>query len=86
MVAWLAMFLLAIQIGYSFDLYWLLKRDFEILVVALAGLGITLVAIFRRSSASNQDKVMVGVVSLLAFFIFSFIGGLYVSCANGNCL
>jgi hypothetical protein len=85
-VAWLAMFLLAIQIGYSFDLYWLLKRDFEILVGALAGLGITLVAIFRRSSASNQDKVMVGVVSLMAFFIFSFIGGLYVSCANGNCL
>ena len=85
-MAWLAMFLLAIQIGYSFDLYWLLKRDFEILVVALAGLGITLLAIFRRSSASNEDKVMVGVVSLMAFFIFSFIGGLYVSCANGNCL
>jgi hypothetical protein len=84
--AWLALSLLAIQIGYSFDLYWLLTRDFEILVVALAGLGITLLAIFWKSSASHQDKVMIGVVSLMAFYVFSFIGGMYVSCANGNCL
>jgi len=85
-VAWLSLFLLSIQIGYSFDLYWLLRRDFEILVVAVAGLGITLLAILRRSSASHQDKVMIGVVSFVAFCAFSFIGGLYVSCANGNCL
>jgi hypothetical protein len=85
-VIWLIMFLLAIQIGYSFDLYWLLKRDFEILVAALAGMGITLLAIFWRSSASHQRKVTIGVVSLLAFYVFSFIGGLSVSCANGNCL
>ncbi len=86
MVAWLTLFLLAIQIGYSFDLYWLLQRDFEILVAALAGLGITLLAIFWRSSASHQRKVTIGVLSLIAFYVSSFIGGLYVSCANGNCL
>jgi hypothetical protein len=83
---WLAISLLVIQVGYSFDLYWLLRRDFEILVVALAGLGVSLLAILSRSSASHQDKVMIGVVSLLAFIVCTFIGGLYVSCANGNCL
>ena len=84
--AWLAMVLLAIQVGYSFDFYWLLERDFEVLVVALAGLGITLLSIFWKSSASHQEKVMIGVVSLVAFCGCPMIGGLFVACSNGNCL
>ena len=83
---WSAFFLLAIQVAYSFDLYWLLRRDFEALVLALAGLGVTLLAVYWRSSAPHQEKVMIGVVSLVALLGVSFIGGLLVSCANGNCL
>jgi hypothetical protein len=85
-LAWLALFLIAIQVAYSQDLYWLLERDFEILVMAIAGLGITLLAAFWKSAASHQDKVMIGVVSLIAFYGLTFIGGLTVACANGNCL
>ncbi len=85
-LAWLAIFLIAFQVAYSLDLYWLLARDFEALVIAMAGLGITLLAIFWRSSASHQDKVMIGIASLGAFFGLTFIGGLSVACANGNCL
>lgn len=85
-LAWWVLFLLAIQIAYAFDLYWLLKRDFEMLVVALAGLGVTLLAAFWNSSASHQDKVMIGVASLAVFYGSSFIGALMVACSNGNCL
>ncbi len=84
--AWAAFFLLAIQAAYSYGLYWLIKRDFEVLVLSLAGLGITLLAVFWRSSAPHQDKVTIGVVSLVSLCAISFIGGLFVSCANGNCL
>jgi hypothetical protein len=84
--AWSALFLLAIQLAYSYDLYWLLKRDFVVLVLALVGLGMTLLAISWRSAAPHQDKITIVVVSLVALFGVSFIGGLLVSCANGNCL
>ena len=83
---WLALLLLAMQLGYSYDLYWLLKRDFEMLVAALAGLGVTLLMIFWRSAASHQDKVMIGLVALIALFGLSIAGGLFVACNNDNCL
>jgi uncharacterized membrane protein len=84
--AWAACFLLAMQLAYSYDLYWLLRRDFEALVLALAGLGITLLAVYWRSSAPHQDKVTIGVASLVSLCAISFIGGLFVACSNGNCL
>jgi peptidoglycan biosynthesis protein MviN/MurJ (putative lipid II flippase) len=83
---WLALLFLALQIGYSYDLYWLLTRDFEILVVAVAGLGITLLVIFWHSEASHQEKVTIGIVALVSFFVIWGVGGLMVSCANDNCL
>jgi hypothetical protein len=85
-VGWIALFLLVVQLAYLHDLYWLLRRDFEIVVIALAGLGVTLLVAFWNSSASHQDKVTIGAVSLASYLGLTFVGGLYIACANGNCL
>jgi hypothetical protein len=84
--AWLALLLLAIQVAYSYDLYWILNRDFEILVVALAGLAVTLLIIFWHSDASHEEKLMIGIGALVSLFVLFGVGGLMVSCANDNCL
>jgi len=84
--AWLVLLLLAIQIAYSFDLYWFLNRDLEILVVVLTGLAVTLLIIFWHSDASHEEKLMIGIGALVSLFVLSGLGGLMVSCANDNCL
>lgn len=83
---WLAVVLIVIQIGYSLDLYWLLRRDFELLIIAIAGLSATLLAIFCRSAASHPAKLGIGAASLGAFLGLAFFGVLFVACSNGNCL
>jgi hypothetical protein len=85
-VGWLSLYLLAAQVAYAHNLYWLLKHDFEALIIAIAGLGVTLLVTFWKSSASHQDKVTIGAVSLATFYGLTFIGGLSIACANGNCL
>ena len=80
------MLLVAMQVAYSYDLYWFLTRDLEVLVAALAGLSVTLLMIFWRSEASHQDKMMIGILALVALFILSGVGGVFVACNNGNCL
>jgi hypothetical protein len=84
--AWLALLVLGIQVAYSYDLYWFLRRDFEILVVVLAGLGATLLVIFWHSDASHEEKLMIGIAALVSLFLLSGVGGLVVSCTNDNCL
>ena len=84
--AWLATLLLLVHLAYSYDLYWLLEKDFEILVLTLAGLSVTLLFIFWRSVASYEEKLTIGLVSLFSLVVLSVVGGLMVSCANDNCL
>ena len=84
--AWLAMLVLVVQLAYSYDLYWLLNKDFEVLAVVLAGLSVTLLVIFWRSVASYEEKLTIGLVSVFSLVVLSWAGGLMVSCANDNCL
>jgi hypothetical protein len=86
LAAWIALLLLTFQLAYSFDLHWLLARDFEVLFVAMAGLFVTLLFIFGRSTAPRSMKITIALAALLGLFFLANAGGLWVSCANDNCL
>ena len=81
---WLVLLLGAIQVGYSFNVTDLLGLG--VMVFALVGLTITLLVIFRRSSATLVEKIVIGLLSLVTFAGFTFVTGLLVACANGDCL
>jgi len=81
---WLLLVLVAVQVGYSFNVNELLGLG--VVVFALVGLTITLLVIFWRSSATLVEKIVIGVLSLVTFGGFTFVTGLLVACANGDCL
>jgi len=81
---WLVLVLAATQVGYTFNASSLL--GFGVFVFALIGLGMTLLVILWRSSATLVEKIVIGVLSLMTFGGFTFVTGLLVACANGDCL
>jgi hypothetical protein len=86
LLAWLSVLFGTIQVAYMLDAYSVLDQDIAIALGAFAGLTATTWFLFTRSRLGRKARVVVAAASLVAFAFLALWGGLFIACANGNCL
>ncbi len=85
-VAWVVVLLIGVQLGYSYDSLFFLVAGFWLPAGVLLGLALTLLFVLLGSAIPYATRILLALVALIIFVFLSFWGGLFVSCANGNCL
>jgi Co/Zn/Cd efflux system component len=83
---WVAALLITQELGYRVHALEFLTQDAKVFGAAAAGLVGTLVFIIVRSSVELPVRLFIVAASLSTFMVLSIFGGLWVACANGDCL
>lgn len=84
--AWLALLLLAQELGYLYRPLSFLANRSEFLIAVAIGFLITLWMILARSELKPLVRAALGVTAVAGFAITALVGALLVACGNGDCL